>query len=58
MLHQDVYKFLRCQNLKIGFCVLLSNIAQVFVSKAHYSATPPHSKFQSSLTSLLKYTNK
>lgn len=52
MLHQNVYKFIKCQNLKTEFCVLLSNTAQVFISKAHYSASPPHSKVGSSLESL------
>lgn len=58
MLHQNVYKFLRSQNLKIGFCVLLSNTAQGFKSKVHYSATPPHSKLWNHWTSILKYTDK
>lgn len=57
MLHQSIYKLLRCQNLKIGFCMLISNAAQVSTSTVNSSATPPHCKPRSFTTILSKYTN-
>lgn len=46
------------ENLKIGFCVLLSKIVKVFIWKVHYSATLPYFKLLNFLTSLVKHTKK
>lgn len=54
----EYLKIFQVENMKIGFCVLLSNIVQAFLLKVHCLVTLPYSKLWSFLTSLLKHTSK